>query len=1114
MTLPLDKPVIPSQFIIFANEISTLAVSSKPSIRQYMHFTSRALTPFLLLAGLTIQIQAQDDRSAIEQYLIENQTELGYTDTDISNWKLVSSAPSKSDATEYRYTQQMINQIPVFNDISIYVLRHGAVIHSDHQLIPNAVQKANTGQAVWTPERSYAAARQFKDLTSSEIMETEQSLVYYPVSEHAIRLAYHVIMHTTDKQHVWSVIVDAVDGTVLNSWDHVLHCNFEHGGFDQRRQEGHLNYHQPVMGRDVNDGSMYNVFALPVESPNHGIRSILSSPADSVASPFGWHDNDAQEGANFTITRGNNAHAYEDASGNNNIGYSPDGGPNLQFDYSLDLTEQPGINRDAAITNLFYTCNVIHDVLYQYGFDEASGNFQANNYGNGGSPGDIVRAEALDGSGLNNANFFTPGDGQNPRMQMYLWNSSGLQNNLYVNEPNDIAGGYISTGATFGPGIPTTPLSGNVVLYDDGDGTTTDACQDPINSSEIAGNFVLIDRQECTFISKILKAQSAGATGVIMVNNVNGAPITMGGSTNAVNIPSVMVSQVDGELMRTRILDGITVNATMVDSSTTNVQLDGSFDNGVIVHEYGHGISNRLIGGRFNSNCMINSEQMGEGWSDWYAMMLTMDLSVANPVYRPIGTYVSRENPNGFGIRPAPYDTSMVVNGFTYSDIGDDNISVPHGVGFIWATMLWELTWIFIDEYGFDPDLHHGTGGNNMMLELVTEALKITSCGPGFKDGRDAILQADINLNGGANTCLIWKAFAKRGMGFSASQGSPFNVRDGSEAFDIPESCEPVFNAFFEPDALESCNGSFSFTDQSLGEADSWAWDFGDGNTSDQQNPDHTYTDEGDFIVTMTVTFEGGVVQSHEELVTVEFLEAPSNIGGTAGCIGESLTLTAVATEEVFWYDADDNLLGSGSPFTTAILNAETVFKVSNKLPGDGITCESERIEVPITLASADFTLESDGLTVSFTDQSTQATSWSWSFGDNTVSNEQNPVHTYDEPGNYDVQLTVNDICSTSDIASVQFVNAEELYSAFDLRLLPNPTSGLARLTASKAFPASSLVELIAMDGRIAQTDVLSEASNEIFLDLTELPNGTYLISVTQAGEQLVRRPLILQGNR
>lgn len=81
--------------------------------------------------------------------------------------------------------------------------------------------------------------------------------------------------------------------------------------------------------------------------------------------------------------------------------------------------------KNASITNLFYVNNRVHDVLYKFGFTETSKNFQAYNFGKGGSQNDYVLAEARDGAGVadlslgyyNNANFSTPSDGQKPRMQ-------------------------------------------------------------------------------------------------------------------------------------------------------------------------------------------------------------------------------------------------------------------------------------------------------------------------------------------------------------------------------------------------------------------------------------------------------------------------------------------------------------------------------------------------------------------------------------------------------------------------------------------------------------------------------------------------------------------------
>jgi extracellular elastinolytic metalloproteinase len=181
----------------------------------------------------------------------------------------------------------------------------------------------------------------------------------------------------------------------------------------------------------VNDAT-YRVFEFPKEAPVDGPDTLALNPEDAVASPLGWHDDGAIQ---FTDTRGNNVLAQEDTDNNNSGGRRPDGGASLNFDFPLDLaTQAPPAYLDFAITNLFYWNNIVHDVLYQYGFDEASGNFQTNNFGLGGNGNDAVRADAQDGSDTNNANFGTPPDGSAPRMQMFVW-TDGTPAVLRIDSP-------------------------------------------------------------------------------------------------------------------------------------------------------------------------------------------------------------------------------------------------------------------------------------------------------------------------------------------------------------------------------------------------------------------------------------------------------------------------------------------------------------------------------------------------------------------------------------------------------------------------------------------------------------------------------------------------------
>ena len=176
----------------------------------------------------------------------------------------------------------------------------------------------------------------------------------------------------------------------------------------------------------------------------------------------------------------------------------------------------------------------------------------------------------------------------------------------------------------------------------------------------------------------------------------------MGGTDNTIIIPAVMISYNDGQAIKDELLTG-TVNITLTGGPVTTP--DGSYDNGIIIHEYGHGISTRLTGGPSLSGCLGNDEQMGEGWSDYFTLMLATDWSVAmEDDRRGIGTYVQGEPTNGTGIRTYPYTTDIMVNPFTYADVADAPVFMgqvsPHYIGSIWATMLWDMTWNIIAVIG------------------------------------------------------------------------------------------------------------------------------------------------------------------------------------------------------------------------------------------------------------------------------------------------------------------------------------------------------------------------------------------------------------------------------
>ncbi len=779
---------------------------------------------FLALLFIPIALTAQKTPTESELRAMVLSQNLGFETSDLAEFQITSSTYDHSNGLTHVYLNQKFRGIPVYNAVmGIHLDRQGNLVTLNHSFLKNLnALKSETAWLLGVEEAfSYAynlktsynllsKSFHFSETVSSGFLEFKfhderfsseditVSKVWFP-SDHEIIAAWNVNWMTSDGENWWNIRLNANDGNFLDENNWVSHCKAETSG----SSDGHK-CDLPGQGEGLGGGmgktsAQYNVIPRPIESPSHGDRALLKDPSDSLSSPYSWHDIDGKAGAEYTITRGNNVYAKEDKDKNNTGGYSPDGGSSLSFDFPFDKTKRHSDYLDAAITNLFYWNNLMHDVWYHYGFDDPSGNFQVNNYGRGGSGNDEVNADAQDGNGTNNANFATPPDGQKPRMQMYVWNVSSLSTLLKVSSPSSVAKKYTAVAAVFGPMLTTTPINGNLVLVNDGSSTPTLGCSAPVNSSDINGQIAVIDRgSTCTYVDKVMLAQAAGAKAVIIINNTTGNPVTMSGTGGgSISIPSIMITKADGDLLK-NAMKTATVSASLYDSlGSSGKQYDSDFDNGVISHEYGHGISNRLTGGPQNTNCLTNQEQMGEGWSDFFALVMTHKPGSKGIDKRGIGTYVSDQATDGGGIRNYPYSTSMTINPVTYENI--KTFSVPHGVGSVWCSMLWDMYWDMIAKHGYDPDVYNGKGGNNKAMKLVIDGLKLQPCNPGFTDGRDAILLADRMNNGGANQDLIWKAFARRGLGYGAIQGSANNRTDGVQSFVVPTFNLPAISKLAKP---------------------------------------------------------------------------------------------------------------------------------------------------------------------------------------------------------------------------------------------------------------------------------------------------------------------------
>jgi Zn-dependent metalloprotease len=378
-----------------------------------------------------------------------------------------------------------------------------------------------------------------------------------------------------------------------------------------------------IEARTANE--MYNVFREhPVVTYNGNTigaaQTTVSGPgAGNTESPSGWVSSDGRTAGvqrQFRLS-GNNVDAYLDADANN----SPDSAGNQitseNFTAGAVLTDAPTTptNRQVAIQNLFWASNVLHDQLYKHGFNEAAGNFQQNNFGKGGAGNDSVLAEAQDGSGTNNANFSTPADGSNPRMQMYLWD---------LTSPNR----------------------------------------------------------------------------------------------------------------------------------------DGDVDTDIVFHEYGHGLTWRMIGSM--SGCM--SGAIGEGASDTLAILMNQDDVVGEYSYN-----------NPVGIRRWPYTNYPR----TYGQLTNEGV---HAGGELFAAILWRAKALLNDD--------------TKTWKYLVDGMNYIPAGPKYENMRDGLVQAAGGLT--ADGCKIYQAFAEFGVGQGASGSC------STRGFLFPTTTWTVTQSFSQPAACLS----------------------------------------------------------------------------------------------------------------------------------------------------------------------------------------------------------------------------------------------------------------------------------------------------------------------
>jgi len=257
----------------------------------------------------------------------------------------------------------------------------------------------------------------------------------------------------------------------------------------------------------------------------------------------------------------------------------------------------------------------------------------------------------------------------------------------------------------------------------------------------------------------------------------------------------------------------------------------------------------------------------------------------------------------------------------------------------------------------------------------------------------------------------------------------------------LPGQCQADF--YYIPDSTDQNTINFFDISSSTGGIDSWFWDFADGTSSTLQNPVHTFASAGTYEVCLTITANAGACTS--TLCTFITINPSGNlcqadfyyvIDTTANNTGYfyDLSTPAGSVDSWFWDFADGTTSTLQNPVHT--FAAAGTYDVCLTITADSLSCTSTLCYsvtitpgVPVCQAAFYYVIDSSATDmVYFYDQSTPVgmiDTWTWDFGDGNTSSLQNPVHTYDNPGTYQVCLTIladSMTCTSTACQSVEII--------------------------------------------------------------------------------------------
>lgn len=285
--------------------------------------------------------------------------------------------------------------------------------------------------------------------------------------------------------------------------------------------------------------------------------------------------------------------------------------------------------------------------------------------------------------------------------------------------------------------------------------------------------------------------------------------------------------------------------------------------------------------------------------------------------------------------------------------------------------------------------------------------------------------------------------------------------------------------------------------------AESYFWDFGDGEFSTDINPIHTYLMEGEYDVILTATNFCGDVTTMQT-VAANSLPTASGIASTTTSCGPTTIMfsdNSSANVESWEWTFEGGAPESSNEQNPSVLYEEPglydVTLLVNAAAGSDMVTYEDLIEIK-GLPTSEFSFTADDLTYDFSYDGLYADTYLWDFGDGKTSAEANPTHIYDEDGEYVVSLTVSNDC-TDDVTTqtINIINSVEDFSnILDLKIYPNPTIDLFYLEMELSQSTNMQIQIMDIHGRVVSQNMLNDQIGSISqtIDMSNEPAGTYLL--------------------